>query len=277
MAKVFDFLPTPLNTANDLSASGFVNARTGYQTNAGGLTIGDYLDLDADAAQGLASTTIGPLYQGGYRRIFVSAGATAANVARGKAAYLAPGSSVVGALILTQGSGQTVGTYTIAGVGGGGTGAIIAIDVLTATTLSAPRLVAAGANYTSAPTFTIPSGGTPGTLQAQMSIPQYTVTSRDVSGVNLQLPKGVFLNSITPGNYGWIQEEGVATFLTDATTTTAAGDTLTPFTPTNGTFRGIAAATAPLASAFGVAIDAPIASSYVRGFLSFVPDWPFKE
>lgn len=271
--KVFDLLTTPLNTANDTSASGFANLRTGQPVNAGGLCLGDAIDLSNFEAAGLSSPNFGTLFQGRYRRVQVDVNATAANVKAGTAAYVVPGGSLYAVLILTAGSGQTPGTYQVASSGGGGTGAIIQVVIGAGGTLTqAPTVVAAGSGYTTTATFTLVTGGTPATVEAQMKMDTYVVTSRDKSGVNLSEGRGVFLNSITPGNYGWIQENGVVTVLFDGTTTTAAGDTVTPFTPTNGTFRGVAAATPPLASAFGTAIDPPIASTASRVLLT-LPVW----
>lgn len=274
MLKVFDLLPSPLNNSNDTSPSGFASVRTGYQINAGGLTLGDAVDFDNDGANQASYLTNGQLFQGRYRRIQVAAGATAADVGRGKAAYVTPGSAVMGALVLTQGSGQTVGVYTVAGTGGGGTGAIISIAVLTATTVATPVLVAAGSGYTSAPTFTIPSGGTPATVQAQMTYAPFIVSPFSTSGVITSQPRGLFLNSVTPGNYAWIQENGIASFLTDSTAgTVTAGSNLTPVGATvPGAFRGVATATAPLYSAFGTNIDALVVSTIVRGVMN-IPVW----
>lgn len=282
MLKTMELVTSPLNNSNDTSPSGFSNTYTGYQTNAGGLVLGDMFDCDNQFAYSQSyfsqltnSFPNGILFQGRYRRVQVAAGATAADVGRGKACYVTPGVSLFGALVLTQGSGQTVGTYTVAGSGGGGTGAIIQISVLTATTVSTPIVVAAGSGYTSAPTFTIPSGGTPATVQAQMSYEPYIVSPFSTSGVITSEPRGLFLNSITPGNYGWIQENGIASFLVDSTAGTAtAGVTLTPITPSTvpGAFRGVIATTAPPTSSFGTAIDALVASQYVRGVMN-IPVW----
>jgi hypothetical protein len=274
MLKVFDLLPTPLNAANDISPSGFYNSRTYQQTNAGGLVLGDCLDFDDLGAANQSNTAIGLLFQGRYRRVKIADNATAANVAKGKAAYVIPGTSLIGALILTAGTGQTPGFYQVAGTGGGGTGAILGITVAAGGTVTAaPVVVASGEGYTTAPTFTLVSGGTPATFQAQMAENTYIVTSRDIAGVNLSQGRGVFLNTITPGNYGWIQENGVATIQQTATAAVAVvGSVVSPFTPTDGTFQSIAAATAPLVSAFGTAIDAPIANAYYRAVLT-LPVW----
>ena len=274
MLKVFDFLPTPLNAANDISPSGFYNARTYQQTNAGGLVLGDAVDFDDAGAANQSNTTIGLLFQGRYRRVKIADNATAANVAKGKAAYVIPGTSLIQAVVLTAGTGQNPGVYQVAGTGGGGTGAIISVIVGAAGTVTTnPTVVAIGEGYTTAPTFTLVSGGTPATFQAQMKLNSYIVTSRDVAGVNLSQGRGVFLNSITPGNYGWIQEDGVATVLQTGTVGSAtAGAVVTPFTPTDGTFQTVAASTPALPSAFGSAVDIAIASGYYRTVLT-LPVW----
>lgn len=276
MLKTFDFLPSLLNNSNDTSPSGFANLRTYQQTNAGGLVLGDCFDCDALFAAQQSYTPNGQLFEGRYRRIQVDANATAANVARGKAAYVVPGYSVLSALILTAGSGQTAGTYQVTGTGGGGTGAILQIVVGTAGTVTTvPTVIQAGSGFTSAPTFTLAAGGTAATFQPQMTVNTYIVTDYATSGIDKLQPRGLFLNSPTPGNYSWVQENGIGTFLIDSTIgTTSVGDTLTPVASTvAGTFRGVAAATAPLYSAFGTALDAPsTASTYVRGVMT-LPVW----
>jgi hypothetical protein len=275
MLKFFDLLPTPLNTANDTSPSGFANIRTLQQTNAGGLVLGDYIDLDNMQAAGLSSPQFGTLFEGRYRRVQVDANATAANVGVGKAAFVVPGYSLLAALTLTAGTGQTPGTYQIAGVGGGGTGAILQVVVTPAGTVTAsPTVIAKGTGYTSIPTFTVAAGGTPATVLAQMVVNTYIVTSQDKAGINAFQGRGVFLNAVTPGNYGWIQENGIATFLIDSTLGNGSlGATLSPVGATvPGAFRGVVGTTAPLYSAFGTAIDIPAINILVRGVMT-LPVW----
>jgi hypothetical protein len=72
---------------------------------------------------------------------------------------------VKGVVIATAGSGQTNGSYVIAGVGGGGTGASVTVTVAGGLVTNVV-ITAAGTGYTSAPTFTVAAGGTPGTLTA---------------------------------------------------------------------------------------------------------------
>lgn len=274
MLKTFDFLPSLLNNSNDTSPSGFANLRTYQQTNAGGLVLGDCFDCDALFAAQQSYTPNGQLFEGRYRRIQVDANATAANVARGKAAYVVPGYSVLSALILTAGSGQTAGTYQVTGTGGGGTGAILQIVVGTAGTVTTvPTVVQAGSGFTSAPTFTLAAGGTAATFQSQMTLNTYIVTSYDVTGVNLSQGRGIFLNSPTPGNYSWIQENGIGTFDVGTVTGSAAvGMVLTPTASGAGLFTASVATAAPLAGAFGTALDQPIANTYIRGVMT-LPVW----
>jgi hypothetical protein len=272
--KVFEFTPTALNLSNDQSASSFVNTRTLQPVNAGGLCLGDAIDLTNFEAAGLSAPTIGLLYQGRYRRVQVDANATAANVAKGKAAFVVPGYSVMGVLLATAGTGQTAGTYQVAGTGGGGSGAIIQVVVATGGTVTAqPVLIAGGSGYTSAPTFTLAAGGTPATFQAQMAVNSNIVTSSDVTGVNLSQGRGVFLNTITPGNYGWIQEFGIATVLQTGTVTSATVGAIATPVSSAGTFQSTVATAAPAVTAFGTTIDAAIANAYYRVQLSLIPYW----
>lgn len=272
--KVFDLLPSPLNLANDVSPSGFANVRTGYQVNAGGLTPGDAIDLTNQTALAQSAPAVGILFEGRYRRVQVDSLATAANVAKGKAAYVVPGYTVFAALILTAGTGQTPGVYTVNATGGGGSGASIQVVVAAGGTVTqAPTVITPGSGYTGLPTFTLVSGGTPATFEAQMAINTNIVTSTDITGVNPSAPRGVFLNSITPGNYGWIQENGIATVLQAATVTSATlGAIVTPVAAGNGTSQATVGTTAPTVAALGVALDVPIASTAYRVLLT-IPVW----
>lgn len=71
----------------------------------------------------------------------------------------------VGKVTFTAGSGQTNGTYLIPASSGAATVQIvIAGGVITSATIINP-----GKDYTSAPTFTVSEGGTPGTITATLS------------------------------------------------------------------------------------------------------------
>ncbi len=225
-------LPTwvALNNMNNSSQSGQTDPITGFPYNGGGLNAGDYFDLTNDEAASASYTTNGLLYGGRYRYVQVDSGATAANVKTGTVGYMRAGSTVKNVVVLTQGSGQTVGTYTVAATvgSGGGTGAIIQVVVASATSITA-TVLNGGFGYVSAPTFTLATGGTPGTVVAQLNATMNIVTSADVAlggnaalaGVGPVRPV-VFLNTITPGNFGFIQELGVATVLAGATKTQTA-------------------------------------------------------
>jgi hypothetical protein len=74
--------------------------------------------------------------------------------------------------VLTPGSGQTPGEYTINGTGGTGSGAQIMVTVNANGTVTLPPLVLAqGTGYTTAglPTFTLAAGGTPATFMAVLN------------------------------------------------------------------------------------------------------------
>ena len=124
----------------------------------------------------------GLLYSGRYRYVQVDSGATAAYVKTGTVGYIRSGSSVKSVVVLTQGSGQTVGTYQVAATvgSGGGSGAIIQVIVTSATSITV-SVLNGGQGYVSAPTFTLATGGTPGTVVAQLGTSMNIVTSADVA------------------------------------------------------------------------------------------------
>jgi hypothetical protein len=226
-------LPTwlAINNVNSPSQSGQIDPLTNFPYAGGGLNLGDYFDLTNEEAAGASYLTNGLLYNGRYRYVQVDSGATAANVKTGTVGYMRAGSTVKNVAVLTQGSGQTVGTYQVAATvgSGGGSGAIIQVIVTSATAITV-SVVNGGFGYVSPPTFTLATGGTPGTVQAQLNITPNIVTSADValSGSVALAGNGpvrpvVFLNSIAPGNYGFIQELGVATVLDTASQTQTQG------------------------------------------------------
>jgi hypothetical protein len=256
-------LPTWLavNNMNSPYQSGQGDSVTGFPYNAGGLNLGDYFDLTNDEAFNASYATNGILYYGRYRYVLVDSGATAANVKAGTIGYARIGSSVSKVVVLTQGTGQTVGTYQIAASGGGGTGAVIQV-VVTAANAITVTVLQGGTGYTSVPTFTLATGGTPGTVVAQMGTTANVVTSFDVGvTANTAVRPVVFLNSITPGNYGFIQELGVATVLANAALTSATANAwVNAKTSGAGTVDTTAASGSPIGSTIGQAIDMPYAS-----------------
>lgn len=85
------------------------------------------------------------------------------------------------------GTGQTPGTYIVNATGGGGAGAQISVTVLTATTIATPVVLNAGVGYTSAPTFTLASGGTPATLTATLTVAGPVAPATNLSGQTVQI------------------------------------------------------------------------------------------
>jgi hypothetical protein len=217
--------------------------------------------------------TNGILYSGRYRYVQVDSGATASNVKTGTLGYIRSGSTVKSVVVLTQGSGQTVGTYQVAAnVGsGGGSGAVIQV-IVTASNAITVSVLNAGFGYVSPPTFTLATGGTVGTVVAQLGVNMNTVTSADLAvgtanaanaGIGPVNPV-VFLNTITPGNYGFIQELGVATVLAGSTNTQAQSQNALPVTgaSANGTMAASAVIdplTSPLAGTpFKILLTTPV-------------------
>lgn len=224
-----------MNSVNSTSASGQTDNMTGQPYYGDGLYPGIYADLTSKEAQDSSNLTVGLLYSGRYRYVQVDSGATAANVTTGTVGFIRSGSTVKNVVVLTQGTGQTVGTYQVAATvgSGGGSGAVIQV-VVTASNAITVTVLNGGFGYVSAPTFTLATGGTPGTVVAQLVNSQNIVTTADVAinavnGPNAALAgigpihPVVFLNAITPGNYGFVQEAGVATVVATVGQTQALG------------------------------------------------------
>ena len=232
-----------MNSVNSTSASGQTDNMTGQPYYGDGLYPGIYADLTNQEAQLSSNLTVGLLYNGRYRYVQVDSGATAANVTTGTVGFIRSGSTVKNVVVLTQGTGQTVGTYQVAAnVGsGGGSGAVIQV-VVTASNAITVTVLNGGFGYVSAPTFTLATGGTPGTVVAQLGNSQNVVTSADIAlnpastnaGIGPVHPV-VFLNAITPGNYGFVQESGVATILTSSGATQAVSQNALLSTSSAGT------------------------------------------
>ena len=249
---------TAWNNANFTSPTAMSDPITGQPYASGGLNLGDYFDATSDEAKIASYTVNGLLFEGRYRYVNVDSGATAANVKTGTVGYLRAGSSVVGVVITTAGINQNNGTYTIAATGGGGTGAQIQI-VIAFGSIVAATVVTGGVGYTSVPTFTIGQGGVTGVVAAQLSSSPNVVTSADVSGVVIGVCPVVFLNAITPGNYGFVQELGLATVLGKATslTSSSAGDYVNASAANVGTVDCTAQSGSAIGSTIGRAIDTP--------------------
>jgi hypothetical protein len=264
------------NNGNFTSPTGITDFRTGQPFAAGGLNLGDFFDAtNQEAFQG-SYTTNGTLFAGRYRFVQVDSGATAANVKTGTVGYLRAGTTVQSVVILTAGSGQTAGTYNVAATAGsgGGSGALIQVVVGSAGTVTSVTVLQGGYGYVSVPTFTLVTGGTVGTVAAQLSTTPNLVTSADqvAAGTAVPVRPVVFLNSITPGNYGFIQELGTATVLATSgvgTTTTAALVDATP--ANNGLVVTRAAAGSPIGYTIGQALDAPANSILFKIELQYVP------
>lgn len=262
-----------INACNDASASGFTDLRTGQPINAGGLNLGDYFDLTEQQANQLSYKTQGLLHWGRYRRVQVDAAATAANLAQGFAGYLVPGYSVQSVAIVTPGSGQTAGTYTATSSTAGGTQvAVIQYTISSSGTLvGLPIVTQPGAGFTSIPTFTIAAGGTPAAVLAQMLPNADIITDFTHADIATTQPRCIMLNSITPGNFGFIQEEGLATLAMGATIGTAArGGNANVLTP--GSFTS-AAAGGPVATTAGTWIDSPAINGLYRALLVLTPTY----
>jgi hypothetical protein len=257
-----------MNSVNSTSASGQTDNMTGEPYYGDGLYPGIYADMTNSEAADSSNLSVGLLYGGRYRYVQVDSGATAANVTTGTVGFIRSGSTVKNVVVLTQGSGQTVGTYQVAATlgSGGGSGAVIQVVVTSATAITV-TVLNGGFGYVSPPTFTLATGGTPGTVVAQLGISENIVTSADIAlnpaGTNAGIGPVhpvVFLNAITPGNYGFIQESGVATVIAAAGATQAASQNALVSTSSAGSM--IASSASYNILNIGIVLD-PIAAPLV--------------
>ena len=261
------------NNGNFTSPTALTDVRTGQPFAAGGLNLGDFFDAtNQEAFQG-SFTTTGTLFAGRYRFVQVDSGATAANVKTGTVGYLRAGTTVQSVVITAAGTGATAGTYSIAATAGsgGGSGAVIQVVVGSTGTIIFATVLQGGYGYVSVPTFSLTITGTSGgTVAAELNTTPNLVTSFDIAATGtLYVRPVVFLNSITPGNYGFIQELGVATVLGNAAIGTAAvGNYVEATTGGAGT---VDAATSLSVRTIGQAVDLPLASNLFKIYMNYVP------
>jgi hypothetical protein len=102
--------------------------------------------------------------------------------------------------------------------------------------------------------------------------PMNVVTSYDQGiGLSTNVRPVVFLNSITPGNYGFVQELGVATVLGAASLTGTPAIGVVLNSVASGLVDVPSATTAVVKTTIGTAIDLPKASALFRALLQYVP------
>ena len=270
-------LPTwlALNNCNFPTASGIQDLRTGQDFPAGGLNMGDYFDVTEQEANSMSALTVGLLHHGRYRLVKVDSGATVANVKTGTVGFIRIGTFVQGVLISAVGSGGTAGTYTVPVPAGqaGGAGAAVQVTVGAGGTVTFASVLQGGNNYTGPLTALSLSltglvpGLTGATVLLQLNSTPNIITSADQANTqfsNLPARAVVFLNAITPGNFGFIQELGLATVLTNAA--------LTAPTVLNANSSGLVASGTLGLGSVGEAIDtATAAQQLIKMYMQYLP------
>jgi len=127
-----------------------------------------------------------------------------------------------------------------------------------------------GYGYNSVPTFSLTTTGTSaGAVAAQLDTTPNVVTSYDQIAASpstaLQVRPVVFLNAVTPGNYGFIQELGTATVLGKATSFTGTAIVGAVVQPNTGGVVDVPASnTAVTNASIGLAIDLPVAGNLFK-------------
>jgi len=257
------------------SRTGLTDLRTGLAEFGGGFNVGDFMDLTEAEAQSWSQQYAAQgaaLHEGRYRIVQLCAQATTANIFQGSVVGIAPGRTVQAATILTAGSGQTAGTYTVLGSGGTATTQATLQYVIGSGGTVISATILNGGNYTTPtiPTFTLAAGGTPGTVQAQFMASSNFVTSFDATAINVSVARGTFLASvtaaqITAGAFVLIQEEGIGQVWITTATSAASGATVWAQSASGTTTVATSAVpTAAYAGTLGSAIDLPVVQSLCR-------------
>jgi hypothetical protein len=108
-------------------------------------------------------------------------------------------------------------------------------------------------------------------IGGKLPLSMNVVTSYD-QGLATSLRPVVFLNTITPGNFGFVQELGVATVLAKASIangSNAIGDII--ISSTSGLVDDPSSQTTFSKLLLGIAVDLPVSSTLFRILMSFVP------
>lgn len=201
---------------------------------------------------------------------------------------------VVSIQILTAGSGQTPGTYTVNASAGG---AQISVVVAAGGTVTAIPTIVLGGKYTvdTVPTFTLAAGGTPATFSATLGF-LYTGTyawvqlDPAVSGAIkvgqplywLASSSGFVVTTVATGNYpdfagfsidpafsstlpyAWIQMNGKCKALFDATNAAALGAVVNLVTTPGATVTSVASAVTNVSIGTALEIGTTLSPALVR-------------
>jgi hypothetical protein len=269
-------IPTWLawNNANFATESGIQDFRTGQNFPAGGLGLGDYFDATEKEANTASFLQNGLLHSGRYRLVQVDSGATVANVKTGTVGFIRPGQFLQAIAIAVPGTGGTPGTYNILATPGSGAGVGAAIQVVVGPTggIQSASVLKGGFNYVyAAPTFDLTVTGVTGAvLLSRLNSSPNIVTSSDAGLVPRPV---VFLNAITPGNFGFVQELGQATVLCGPTAgsgTQGQGDWVN-VTIASGTVTSTPLTGSPLGLTVGKALEPVWANTMLKIYMTNIP------
>jgi len=252
------------------SPSGAADVQTGVPYLGTDLREGDYCDLSPMEAAQWNVQYGSNLFAGRYRLVRLSTGATAAHLGFGYPVGIAIPSSVAQVVVSAAGAGYTAGTYTCAASAGG----VMASVVVNASgAISSAQLLNPGSGLTSTPTFSLSelSGGSNGSVLAQMAVSSNVVTSFDSNAIDLSDVRGVALCAptsaqITAGAWIVIEEApGIAPVYVTTATSTTVGAICT--SATAGAVTTTVNSGSPSAGFMGYAIDLPAGSTVIRCLL----------
>lgn len=213
--------------------TGLQDPITGAPQKGGNFFIGDYCDLSEADAQVWNSqySPVVPLHQGRYRIVKIGTSSLTGYTGFGRPAGWSLGTTVQQVTLSATGFNYVPGTYTITSTTSGGTARATAQVVVGASGgIISATLLFGGSGFTSVPTFALTelTGGTGGSVLAQMLETANVVNTYDSSVLAIAQPRGVFLGTATAaqiaaGAYVVIQEAGIAPVLVTTATATASG------------------------------------------------------
>lgn len=281
-------IPTWLawNNCNFQTQSGITDPRTLQDFPAGGLNVGDYFDATEQEANEASYLANGLLHWGRYRLVKVDSGATVAHVRTGTIGYVRAGTFVQSASFI-PGTGGTPGTYIepLPAQSVGGSGAVLEVVVGNSGSIVSVTVLRGGSGYLYTPILVdgppfLPPVPIPGLtafwIAGNLNSTPNVVTSVDQAivvnpGVSIEnAPRAVvFLNSITPGNYGFVQELGLANVMCSPIDNSNPGSVVYPDV-TDGTGR-FGADQSVQSNSIGQNVDYANPNNLFKMYMMYVP------
>ena len=250
------------------SPTGMSSPTTGTPYLGGSMHEGDYCDLQANEAANWNLRFGANLNTGRYRLVRLSARATAANIGFGFPVGWGAPTNVGQVALAAGGTGYTNGSFAISSSTSGGTAATALVTVVGGI-ITAVQMTFPGAGFTAVPTFSLSelSGGSGGSVLAQMAVSPNFISSLDASSINVTDVRAIALTTVTAAQVtagAWIvvQELGIAPLFVTTATGTVPGSQATA--ANNGVVSTANAGSGTNIGYIGQILDTAAASTVVR-------------